>query len=380
MTKFYTLLLLVISAGFFSCKSAGKAYNKGDYQQSIDLSIRKLQKDPSDGETKALLMAAYKNVTAVSESRIRSLSTGTDISYENIYYEYLKLQAVYQKLEPFPSLVTLVHAVDYTGFINTYREKAAEDHFHKGMEQMHRENKIAYQAAYHEFKSALQFADKNETREKMEEAFKAAVVNVAILPVKNQFNPYIYNISYQLQHFQDDLLHDLRLSNSEFLNVYTDVDARSRNIEPDQVIDLRMGQFDIGRPYDKSQTRNVSKDVVIKEIVYKPDSVVKEYGKVTAQITSTQRTLASEGVVYVTVSDKKGNVLWTDQVKGVHQWKTSFASYHGDERALTDADRTLINQSTDSTMPREDEISEKILGRIRTDLQTRLKSFFARSN
>jgi hypothetical protein len=378
MTKFYTLLLVVLSALFFSCKTASKSYDKGDYVKAIDLAIKKLQKDPSDGETKALLMAAYKNATAISESHIRSLSAGTNISYESIYYEYAKLQSLYQKIEPFPSLATLVHATDYTGFMKTYGEKAAEDHFEKGMEQMNKESKPAYRNAYREFKSALRFADTRSIREKMDEAYNAAILNVVILPVSNQFNPYQSNTSYQLQNFQDELMREMRYgTNTEFLKIYSDWDARSKNIVPDQVVELRMGRFEIGRPYDRNQTRTVSKDVVVKEIVYKPDSIIKQYGKVSAQVITTQRTLASQGEIYLTVSDNRGHIIWTDRVKGEHQWKTQFAIYRGDDRALNDNDRALVNQSTDN-YPNEDEITTELLNRIRNDLQYKLKSFFSR--
>jgi hypothetical protein len=377
MTKLYTLVI-ALSIAMISCKTASKAYDKGDYEASIDLAIKKLQKDPDDGETKALLMAAYKNAVAVRESKIRSLSTGTNIPYESIYYEYAKLQNVYEKLQPFPYLVNLVHATDYTGFVKTYGEKAAESHFEKGVEQMNKQTKSSYRQAYYEFRSALRFADTHETRDKMDQAYTAAVVNVVLLPVSNQFNPYRYNTSYEIENFQNNLLRDLRsYVGSDFLKIYSEWDAKSRKIEPDQVINLQMGRFDIGRAYDKNQTRTVSKDVVIKEIVYKPDSVVKQYGKVTAQITSTQRTLASEGELFVIISDPVGQVMWTDRIKGTHQWKTSFATYHGDERALSDQDRALVNQNPEIT-PQEDEIREEIFNRIKTDLQYRLKNYFSR--
>jgi hypothetical protein len=377
MTKFYTLLLIVCSVSFFSCKTASKAYDKGDYEKSIDLAIKKLQKDPNDGETKALLMAAYKNAVDVSESTIRSLSTGSNISYDRIYSEYFRLQSLYEKLRPYPELSRLVRATDYTGFLKTYGEKAAEAHYEKGVEEMNKDTKTAYRNAYREFKSALHYADSRQTRDKMEEAYEAAVTNVVVIPVSNQMQYYQYNTSYAMQNFQDELMRDLRRQGSEFLKIYTEWDARNNNITPDQVVEIRVGRFDIGRPYDRNQTKTVTKEVVIKEIVYKPDSIVKQYGKVSAQVTNTRRTLASEGEVYLTVTDNKGRVIWTDRIKGEHQWQTEFATYRGDERALSDADRALVNQYNDNT-PKEDAILDEILRQIRNDAQYRLRSFFSR--
>jgi tetratricopeptide (TPR) repeat protein len=378
MTKFYTLLLIVCSATFFSCKTASKAYDKGDYEKSIDLSIKKLQKDPNDGETKASLMAAYKNAVDVSESTIRSLSTGTNISYDRIYSEYFKLQSLYEKLRPYPELVKLVRATDYTGFVKTYGDKAAEAHYEMGVQEMDKDTKPAYRQAYREFKTALRYADNRQTREKMEEAYSLAVTNVVIIPASSHMQYYQYNTSYAMQNFQDELLRDLRRQSSEFLKIYSEWDARNKNITPDQIVELRVGRFDIGRPYDRNQTKTVSKEVVVKEIVYKPDSVVKQYGTVTAQVTSTKRTLASEGELYLTVTDNQGRVIWTDRIKGEHQWQTEFATYRGDERALSEADRAQVNQSGDNNIPKEDAILDEILRKIRNDAQYRLRTFFSR--
>jgi hypothetical protein len=313
----------------------------------------------------------------VSESTIRSLSTGTNISYDRIYSEYFRLQSLYEKLRPYPELSRLVRATDYTGFVKTYGEKAAEAHYEKGVEEMNKDTKPAYRQAYREFKSALRYADNRQTREKMEEAYTAAVMNVVVIPVSNPMQYYQYNTSYAMQNFQDELMRDLRRQNSEFLKIYTEWDARNNNITPDQILELRVGRFEIGRPYDRNETRTVSKEVVIKEIVYKPDSIVKQYGKVTAQVTSTRRTLASEGEVYFTVTDNQGRVIWTDRIKGEHQWKTEFATYRGDERALSDADRALVSQYSDNT-PSEDVILDEILRQIRSDAQYRLRNFFSR--
>ena len=377
MTKFYTLVILLVSATVLSCKTASKAYDKGDYEKTIDLSIKKLQKDPNDGETKALLMAAYKNAVEVSESNIRSLSVGNQIDYDRLYTEYTKLQSYYEKLRPYPALTNLVRATDYTGFVKTYGEKAAEAHYERGIEEMNKDNKPAYRNAYREFRSALRFADSRQTREKMEEAYKAAVTNVIVLPISSQFAPYNYSNSYQLQNFQEELLRELRYQNREFIKYHTEWEARSKNIEPDQVLEMRLGRFDIGRPYDQNETRTVTKEVVVKEIVYKPDSVVKQYGKVSAQIITTRRTLASEGEIYMIVSDKSGRTIWTDRVKGEHQWQTQFATYRGDDRALSDNDRSLVNQTAENT-PREDAIMDEILRQIKSDVQYRLRSFFSR--
>src|SRR5689334_10291846 len=122
MTKFYFFVFAVVA--ITSCKTASKAYDKGDYTDAVALAIKKLQKDPNDGETKALLQAAYRNVVTVSESKIRTLSNSTGNPYEAIYNEYRRLQSLYASVQPYPALASLVKAQDYSSYVKTYGEKA----------------------------------------------------------------------------------------------------------------------------------------------------------------------------------------------------------------------------------------------------------------
>jgi len=60
MRKIYTLVSLIafilLVAG---CKTASKLYDKGNYDEAVELAVKKLQKKPDD-EMKALLQSAYQ--------------------------------------------------------------------------------------------------------------------------------------------------------------------------------------------------------------------------------------------------------------------------------------------------------------------------------
>lgn len=377
MTKFYTLLLLS-SFYLLSCKTASKAYDKGDYKDAVELSIKKLQKDPNDGETKALLQSAYLAATRASESRIRSLSNANNGGYESIYNEYRRLQSLYEAVQLYPSLASLVHATDYSDYVKTYGQKTADGYYEQGMEAMDRGDKASYRTAYHAFRSAIRFANSRETRLKMDEAYQAALIHIVVLPMNNNFGGFQHSASYVLRNFGDQLLRNLRYSvNNEFVQLHTEWDARSKGIIPDQLLKLDLGRFDFGRPYDKNETRTVSKEVVIKETVYKPDSIVKQYAKVTAQITTTRRTMISVGEVLVSFMDTDGRVIWNDRMIGEHRWQTTFASYRGDDRALSESDKASLNKDFDN-VPAEEEVMERILDEVQSDMRSRLRSYFSR--
>ena len=127
----------------------------------------------------------------------------------------------------------------------------------------------------------------------------------------------------------------------------------------------------------RNSTREVIKEVVIKETIYRPDSIVKEYGKVKARITTTYRTLHAEGFLKIEIRDKNGSYLWADNITGNYNWSTEFSTYTGDERALSEQDKQLVNR-VPPVPPYENEILKSIKNNIYNDLLPRLRNFYSR--
>jgi tetratricopeptide (TPR) repeat protein len=381
MNKFYYLLIFPLFI-FFACKTASKAYDKGNYQQAIELAVKKLQKDPSDGEAIAIVQSSYKHVAAVHNDKIRILASGNEADrFEDIYYEYRQLQKLYEIIRANPVLSKNVKATDYSEYLLTYKNKTADVNFERGVAEMRHDNKQGYRNAYYAFDKALRFRpdDTNIQSSKMK-AYEAAVVKVMILPVETYVGGYGYQrSSYQFRNFEQELIRNLRHNfSNEFVKFYSEWDARGENIEPDEIMEVRMGRVEMGRPYDRTETRNVSKEVVVKEIVYKPDSVVKQFAKVYAQITTTMRTTVSMGELYVTARDKKGRILWSDVFRGEHKWETQFVSYTGDQRALDGSERINNNRYDNNQVPREEDVYEHILREMQRDMNYRLRNYYNR--
>ncbi|HVK98098.1 MAG TPA: hypothetical protein VM368_09775 [Flavisolibacter sp.] len=378
MTKLY--LLILSSLIFYSCKTASKSYQKGNYSDAIEIGIKKLQKDPNDNETKELVKAAYTIAVNQHEDQIRSLSNSKNANrYERIYNEYVQLQNIYQSIKQSPSVSNYVKPVNYAEFIETYGNKAAEVHVVNAEKWQAENTKAAYREAYNEYRQALKYKKNDvDLKRKRDSAYNQALTKVLVVPIQN-YGGYNYSSSYQLQNFQNEVMRTLSYNmGSEFVKFYSEWDLRSKNLEPDQIMELNLGRIMIGRPYEERSERNVSKEVVVKETVYKPDSVVKQYATVRAKVITTRRTLISEGDLYITVRDVKGRILWDDRFTGQHQWQTEFASYTGDERALTDSDRSLLNRNNNNNAPREEEIMEQLYRQIQNDLSYRLRNYYSR--
>ena len=378
--KLYILLLTVISISAVSCKTASKLYEKGNYTEAVELAAKKLQKDPNDPKLLDIINNSYSYAVTDHESRIHNLSISTnELKYESMYNEYLSLQRMYDAIYKVPSVLEIVKPFDYSSYLITYSQKASDVRYDRGIAFMQRYTKKSYQDAYREFQLALRFdAGNRDATIKLNEAYEYAVTNVVILPMQQQ-GGFVYS-SYSVggNNFDDQLVRDLQYnSGNQFVKFYSAWDARSQNVRVDQEVDLRIATMDIGRQYDNRTTRKVSKDIVVKETVYKPDSVVKEYAKVNANITTTRRTMNSSIQLQVNVRNVDGRWVWNDNVNAVHNWSTEFATFTGDERALSDADKQIVNRRHEFA-PTESEIMRVLLESVNNDAQYRIRNYFNR--
>lgn len=377
MTKFY-LLLIVSSVYLFSCKSASKSYQKGDYADAIELGVKKLQKDPYDGETKDIIQSSYNYAVNERENKIRILSNSLDDDrFGKIYNEYLHLQDLYQTIHAYPEPARLIKTKDYSSFVQTYREKATDVHIERADMWMKEGTKAAYREAYNELNTALRYRPSDiHLKKKRDSTYLEALTKVLVVPMQN--GGYQYASSQQIQSFQNEILRTLASNmNNSFVKFYSEWEARNKDIRPDQILELNLSRIAIGQPYDNKNSREVSKEVVIKETVYKPDSVIKQYGTVRAKITTTQRTLVSEGDLLITIKDPKGGMVWNDRFTGEHRWKTEFSVYTGDERALSDKDKSSLSNNEPNN-PQQEQIMQELFKQIQNDLSYRLRNYYSK--
>lgn len=376
--KLYTLLFTGISLLVVACKTAGKMYQKGNYDEAVELAAKKLQKDPDDPKLLNIIQHSYRFAVNDHEKRISDLShSNNELKWEWIYNEYTSLQRMYDAIFRIPAIMNIVKPVNYSSYLFTYSEKAADIRYQRAMAFMQHYEKESYQKAYRELQSAIRlkpgFA---EARVRMQEAFEYAVTNVVILPIQ-QNGGFVYS-SYTpgRNNLDDELIRRLQNQNTnDFVRFYSAWDARGKNIRTDQELDLNMVAMNLGRYADKHNRRRVSKQVIVKETVYKPDSIVREYKTVVADIVTTHRTMQSDALLQIAIRDEYGRRLWNDNIGATHRWETEFSSFTGDERALSENDRQLINRKHEFA-PGENEIIRCLLDELTTNMFYRLRNYF----
>ena len=333
--KFY-LSFIFCSILLFSCTNAKKLYQKGRYDEAVVLAAKKLGKKTNDASTLDILQNAYRFAVEDHESRIRNYSnSNSDLRFENIYGEYTSLQYLYDAIRRSPSVYSVVQPTDYSSYITTYKEEAGNARFERGLELLDQNNKQSSREAYYEFQKALALKPGDlSIKQKMEESYANAVTHVVILPLTRYGYQYSsYNFDYQ--NFNYNILRYLNNnSRSQFVKYYSQSGSGSEDVQPDNLVDMRFSDVNIGRYRDQRSIREVSKQVVAKEIVIKKDSVVKEYITVKAKITTITRTIQANALLQATVRDYNDRRLWRDTYRGDYSWTYTFATCTGDVRAL----------------------------------------------
>ena len=379
-SKLYTLFFASILIGSAGCKTASKMYEKGNYDEAVELAAKKLQKDPNDQKLLNIIESSYAYAVNDHEARIKTQGQSmNELKWEWIYNEYVSLQKMYDAIYKVPAVYNLVRPTNYSSFELTYAEKAGDVRFDRGMALMEQSDRQSYKQAYREFQLALSFKPGDlSASQKMKEAYEEAVTNVVILPMQ-QNGGYVYS-GYMpgANNLDDQIVRDLQFNTgNEFVRFYSAWDARSQHIRGDQQVELHLIDLKIGRVQQYRSTKRVSKDIVVKETVYKPDSVVKEYAKVVADVTTTRRTMASESLLQVTVRDFEDRRLWNNEFRAQHNWSNETSSYTGDARALSESDQQLINRKT-GFPPSDREVSQYLLSQLNSEALYSIKNYFSR--
>ena len=377
--NFYSFIFLC-TIFVFSCKSAEKLYNKGRYDEAVMLAAKKLQKKPGNAELLNVLQDAYRFAVNGHESNIRNLAnSNSDLRWEHIYSEYQQLQALYEAIRRSPSVYDIVQPTDYSSYLATYKEEAGNARYERGLELMDQDNKQSYRQAYSEFQKALALKPGDlSIKQKMQESYENAVTNVVIQPL-NRFGYQYTNYDFDYRNFNYEILRYLNNNKGQFVRYYSPSEARSGHLKTDNSVEMRFSDVNIGRYRDQRSTREVSKQVVSKEIVISKDSVVREYTTVKVKIITTIRSINADGLLQATVRDYYDRRIWNDTYRGEYSWTYSFATYTGDERALSDEDKKLINQR-EQWPPSNDEIIRIIMEEIQRKAQCGISDYFNRVN
>jgi hypothetical protein len=146
------------------------------------------------------------------------------------------------------------------------------------------------------------------------------------------------------------------------------------DIRPNHILSLEFDDFVLGQTLVESKTKELKRDSVIVGQYKDKDGVSHDvYGTVKANFTTYRKTLASTGILNFEIRDAYSNqVLIQRKLGGEDIWQYEWASFNGDERALTKEELRMTKlKEVPPPAPQElfaafiDRIYDQVLGQVR---------------
>lgn len=326
-----------------SCKNGEKLYNKGRYDEAVLVFVKKLQKKPTNTTALQLLPDAYTQAKRLHEDKVTgSLSSNDQLKWEYVRNEYRNLQRLYDAIQACPAALAIVKPKDYRNAITGAQENAAQVRYDRGASLLDQGDKGAARQAFDEFQAALSLIPNYRNAAQLrDEAFARGTVNVVIRQIDVR-SPYY---QFSADQFREILIKNLQQRNINRFVQFTDERiAQANRIQPDQFLEMRFYDFVVGQTYVDRSEREVSKEIVVSTV---KDSTgketIKRYATVKAKVYVNKATVISKGVLdYQLLDAVNGNIIRTDRLPGSFTWVNQWGYYKGDERALSDQDKSLM--------------------------------------
>ncbi len=352
------LLLIILATVFISCgkRQVERALNTGNYDAAIQDALKKLDnnKDKKRKQDYVLMLGdAYTKVVERDLNTINHLKKDNNPEqYQQIYETYMDLHLRQEAIKPVLPLQVNGKNVtfkfnDYSNAIVEYREKTSDYLYDEGLKLLDSDDKRLIREAYKTFEYIEHINPNYEnTRALMEEAHQRGT-NYVMVSIENQTHQIIP------RQLEDELLDFNTYGLNQFWTVYhanafSEIDydyamqlqLKHINISPEQVMQrelLRENEVVDGWKHKLDRNGNVMKDSLGNDI--KIDKIVKVKARV-FEVEQTKSTQILGDVVYVDI--KSNQIINRFPLESGFVFQNLFATFRGDERALTNEDRDLI--------------------------------------
>lgn len=328
--RYFIYLLLIIIGG---CTTGKKALQKGDYDASVLKAVSRLQNSPKNTEAQEVLKTAYTFALQDHLRKIEEAKLSNDpFRWESILYDYQKLNQLADEINSCPACLILVpNPAKYIKEVEDSKYNAATARYNSGLSYLEVNTRQSAKKAYYEFEKVQNLqANYKDVKEKLEDAYWAAVTRVVVQPIRVNSLTYKLSADYFQQQINQFIAEYAR---NKFVIFYTEQQATNQKIAPDQVLSLNFDDFIVGQTYVKERVEKIKRDSV--EIGQTREGK-PVYGTVRATLSIFEKNISSSGLLDMTITDWQSRKIVTQQkFPGTYVWRDSWASFKGDERALT---------------------------------------------
>ncbi|MBC7616531.1 MAG: hypothetical protein H7202_10750 [Pedobacter sp.] len=335
----YFIYLSILIVG---CTTGKNALQKGDYDASVTKAVNRLQNSPQNKEAMQVLASAYQLSLAQHLRNIDEAKMSSDVlRWESILYDYQQINQLSNEINSSPSALTVVpYPQKFVTELNESKFKAAEVRYALGINLLNEGDKLSARKAYQNFEKAQYlYPNYKDTQQKMDQAYWAAVLKVVVQPVRVNSNYYELSNQYFQQQVSEWMGNYQR---NKFVIFYSEQQANQQKIVPDQVMRLRFDDFVVGQTYVKERVEKLKKDSV-KIGESRADGPI--YGTVKATLSIFVKRITSSGLLDMTVIDwNSQKIIRQRKLTGTYLWEDQWASYKGDDRALSKQQLAFTNK------------------------------------
>lgn len=373
----YLFIVAIIMIG--GCHSAKKSLKRGDYDDSVLRAVDKLKGSPTHSSSLEILKQAFPNAVTQHLDDIALNESEPDLpKWERLMASYLKLNQLYNAVKSCPPCMKAVAARDYYEEERNSRQKAVEAHYAEGVKMLAAGNRQNARTAYEHFERVNELSpDYHDIRQRLEYSYNMASFKVVVEQVLVTSKVYQLSNAYFQERINEFLQTDQRLN--KFVRFYTPQEATKSRLKPDHIITLQFDDFVVGQMLIEKNTETVvSKDSVkIGEKTINRKKV-EFYDKVSAKLTKNRKTIHSSGLLDMRIVDFKTNQpVNQEKFGGEYNWVCEWASFNGDERALTPAQLRMC-KSQELSPPDVQQLFIEFSKPIYERLTDRLKGFYAK--
>jgi hypothetical protein len=224
------------------------------------------------------------------------------------------------------------------------RENAADERYVLGDDILSRKkiSKLDARVAFDHFEQITIFAPNyKDARNRMDEALDLGSVHVILEQPKVNSRLYQYSNEYFQEKVEEFLRTNRRIN--KFIRFYSTKEAKTVRLKPDQVVRLEIIDFVVGETNVSTDRQNVmSRDSVKTGEATVNGKKVPVYDKVTATIIKSRKVVRSRGLLSMEIFDYQTNkTLSREEIPGEFTWVNEWASFNGDERALTTSELNM---------------------------------------
>ncbi len=349
--------MVLLLASCNSAKRNQKLLAQGDYEQAIELAIKKLQRDKTSGKNDdriGFLEDAYKKMVAQDNRRLDLLKGLNSVSAaKETFYTYQNLAFMQDKIRPLLPLSyksgrqATFKMVDYNGKITAAQDLLVDALAREAQLYMNRETIADYRTAYNIYCELEELAPYYNGIQNLKEDARFYGTDFVYVTLNNRSGQIIPSrLEQDLLNFNtyglDDFwtqYHNERNQDIAY-NYGIALNFKNISIAPERVKETeerRTKRIKDGWEYELDRNGNVKKDSLGNDI--KKD----KYITVSARVTYTKQTKAT----YV-----EGDVVYRDLVnrRDINKYplatefifENEFARYRGDKRALNKEDLQFI--------------------------------------